>query len=266
MNQKYIHITDQIDQHLTIKESPKNIISLVPSITFLLAELGLNKEVAGITRFCKLPKNWKKEKTIVGGTKDLKIERIKSLKPELIILNKEENTKENFELLKKIAPVYVSEVANLEENKKLISDLGKILNKKIEAGLLIQEIDAKESNLKQILPEKLPKAAYFIWKKPWMSVGGDTFINYMLQKAGFQNVYKDQLRYPEVKLADLSNIQPEVILLSSEPYPFKEKDQLELQKIFPKTKILLVEGEAFTWFGAYPKYAFDYFKNLQKQL
>ncbi len=260
-----LRFTDQLGQTILLSRHPKKIISLVPSITYMLFTLGLDNEVAGITRFCKLPAHWKKQKTIIGGTKDIKFDRIADLKPDIILANKEENTKEVVAELQKIAPVYVSDVKKLEDNSMLITDLGKILNRERAAQKRIQEIHKANTIYNQFnFPPR--KTAYFIWKNPWMTVGGDTFINHMLQTAGFNNVFADKFRYPQVDLQQLQDINPEVILLSSEPYPFKVKEQKYLQTLFPKACVLLVEGEPFTWFGTFPLQAFDYFQSLQKQI
>ena len=256
-------LTDQIGQSITLSEAPKRIISLVPSITYLLYKLDLDREVVGLTRFCKLPAHWKKQKTVVGGTKEVKFDRIAQLKPDIILANKEENTKEMVEKLQQTAPVYVSDVKDLDDNTRFITDLGQIFHKEEVANKLIQDIRLAKLNFKI---EKRLKAAYFIWKKPWMTVGGDTFINKMMVSAGFDNVFAAEKRYPVVDMQQLEDANPEVILLSSEPYPFKEKEQKELQARFPKACVILVEGEPFTWFGAYPQEAFMYFQSLQNQL
>ena len=260
-----INLKDQLGQPILFNKPPHKIISLVPSMTYLLFALGLDNEVAGITRFCKLPAHWKTQKTIIGGTKDIKFDRIADLKPDIILANKEENTKEMVIELQKIAPVYVSDIQDLEDNYRLITDLGKILKREKAAQELIQEIQTAYTAYHQLkIPSK--KTAYFIWKDPWMTVGGDTFINHMLQSAGFDNIFSDRLRYPEVDLQQLQALDPEIILLSSEPYPFKAKEQKQLQSLFPKACVLLVKGEPFTWFGAYPLQAFSYFEFLQKQI
>ena len=260
-----LHFTDQLGQPILLNRHPEKVISLVPSITYLLFAFGIDKEVTGITRFCKLPAHWKKQKTIIGGTKDIKFDRIADLKPDIILANKEENTKEMVIELQKIAPVYVSDIQDLEDNYRLITDLGKILKREKAAQELIQEIQTAYTAYHQLkIPSK--KTAYFIWKDPWMTVGGDTFINHMLQSAGFDNIFSDRLRYPEVDLQQLQSLDPEVILLSSEPFPFKEKEQNLLQSMFPKACVLLVKGEPFTWFGAYTLQAFSYFQSLQKQI
>jgi len=260
-----INLKDQLGQPILFNKPPEKIISLVPSMTYLLFVLGLDNEVAGITRFCKLPEHWKKQKTIVGGTKDVKIDRIANLKPDIVLANKEENSKEVVSELQNIAPVYVSDIQTLDDNYRLITDLGKIFNIEATAQKLNYDIQAAQSGYHQY-KKSLKKTAYFIWKAPWMTVGGDTFINHMLQLAGFDNIFADKFRYPEVDLQQLQALDPEVILLSSEPYPFKDKDQKHMQALFPKACVLLVEGEPFTWFGAYPLQAFAYFHSLQKQI
>jgi len=255
------HITDQTGQVIEITQPPKKVVSLVPSITYTLHRLGLEDEVTGITRFCKFPENWKKTKTIIGGTKDVKIERIANLQPDLILANKEENAKEAVEELQKIAPVYISDVSGLSTNARFINDLGEIFDKNDVARQINKNID---SNLKALKAYKPLKSIYFIWREPWMSVGGDTFISQMMQYAGFDNLLKHQKRYPVVKIEELKKMNPEMILLCSEPFPFKEKHQEEMQKYFPDTPIKIVEGEAFTWFGAYPEKAFQYLKEIRK--
>jgi ABC-type Fe3+-hydroxamate transport system substrate-binding protein len=261
-----VNLKDQLGNRLTFNNTPKRIVSLVPSLTHTLASFGLDKEVVGVTRFCKWPESWKKNKRVVGGTKDFKIERIMTLQPDLVLANKEENTKDLILELSQQVPVYVSDVNNLETNVQMLSDFGRILNKETLAQQFIDEIKNAKSDLLKGVSFNPSKAVYMIWKKPWMTVGGDTFINQMLQYAGFENIYQNKTRYPKVDLSDLQKINPEIILLSSEPYTFKLKDKEELQVLFPDTCIILVPGEPFTWFGTYTLEAFNYFKTLQKQL
>lgn len=259
-------IIDQIQREIAVNSPSKRIVSLVPSISFLLYRLGLEQEVVGLTRFCILPEYWKKQKTIIGGTKAVDIDKIAFLKPDLILANKEENTKELVEKLSEIAPVYVSDVYDLRSNSDFILQMGKLLDREQQAQELVASIDQKFTKLRELLPKKSYKALYLIWKNPYMTVGGDTFIHQMMQYAGFENLFATQKRYPVIHDEDLKVLQPEVILLSSEPYPFKSKDQKEMQTIFPEAKVLLVEGEPFTWFGAYPESSLEYFINLQKSL
>ncbi len=255
---------DQLNRQILIKDSPQRIISLVPSITYTLSDFQLNDNVVGITRFCKFLPYFKKEKTIIGGTKDIKIDRIKSLKPNIILANKEENTKEIVEQLEKFAPVFVSDIKNFEDNLVFLEKIGKIFGKEILAKYFINELYSLQNLLYS--HKKNKKSVYLIWKNPWMTIGGDTYINEMMKLSGFDNLYKDKKRYPVTDIEEMKKLNPEVILLSSEPFPFKVKHQKELQEIFPNTEVKLVEGEAFTWFGTYPLKGLKYLSELNKKI
>ena len=239
----------------------QRIVSLVPSLTELLYDLGLDNEVAGITKFCVHPAIWFKTKERIGGTKNIDINKIKSLQPGLVIANKEENVKEQIEALQQFTRVYVSDVSNLDDALKMIADIGKLTSKEAKSSLIIKEIERKFLQLQQINQQKIP-AAYLIWREPYMTVGGDTFINNMMQYCGFENVFKDQLRYPEMTVQILKELGCKILLLSSEPYPFKQKHIDELQPLLPGIKIVLVDGEMFSWYGSRLLLAADYFEEL----
>ncbi len=253
-------IEDQIGRNIKLETTPQKIVSLVPSITYTLYTLGLNSEVKGITRFCKYPEEWKKEKKIIGGTKQLKMEKIKEIAPDLILANKEENTKTEIEKLAKEFKVFVSDVKDFQSNMEFINKLGQLFNLENQAKNLISQIQQERKKFRNKLSGNV---VYFIWKDPWMSVGNDTFIHEMLREIGLKNYFSEQKRYPHVDMKKLINDPPDYIFLSSEPYPFKNKHKQELAKYFPNTKIILVKGEPFTWFGAYQKEAYSYF-NLIK--
>ena len=257
-------IKDQLNRLLKIKNRPNKIISLVPSISSSLYDIGLDNEVVGITHFCKFPKHWKKSKTIIGGTKDLKIDRIAKLKPDLIFASKEENTEKDVLELQKIAPVYVSDVNDFKTNQTFLEDLGIIFDKKNIVEKIIKNINEKENLLNK--NKQSYKSIYLIWKEPYMTIGWDTFINYMMQKAGFMNLYNDKKRYPATSIDEMKSLNPEIIFLSSEPYPFKEKHIKEFQNIFPNSLILNVEGEAFTWFGTYQQKGLEYLIDLKAKI
>ena len=256
--------TDQLGRLITLKDSPKRIISLVPSQTELLFDLGLEDEVIAITKFCVHPASWFRNKIRIGGTKNIDIEKIKSLQSDLIIANKEENTKEQIEALQQIAPVWISDVNNLEDALAMMHAIGEITGKNEEAGTLIHRIktgfDQLQPGNRQLL------TAYFIWRDPYMSVGTDTFIHDMLLRCGFRNVFEQKKRYPEITISELSESGCELILLSSEPYPFKEKHKKEIQLLLPNAKILLVDGEMFSWYGSRLIKAPGYFRKLLTQL
>lgn len=234
------------------------VISLVPSITEALFDLGLTEnEVIGRTKFCVHPAEKVKNIEIIGGTKNLNTDKIKSLKPDLIIANKEENVKEQVEELMKDFKVIVNNTETIEDNYYLLKNLGLIFNKEEKAqifNLKIYEI------FNQVQLKSKVKAAYLIWKNPYMTVGSDTFIHHVLSEIGFENVFKNQTRYPEIEIADLS--EADVIMLSSEPFPFKEKHILELKEIYPDKKIIIVDGEAFSWYGTHIAKCENYFKKL----
>lgn len=241
-------IVDQLNRSITLKKVPERIISLVPSITETLHYLGLEDSVVGITKFCVHPISWKKSKAIVGGTKTVKINKVMELNPDLIIANKEENSKEDIEELAKHFPVYVSDIKSFEDFIAFTNDISKITNTSQKGNQLISEILEVRHKIKgYFLDGKRLEVAYFIWEKPYMLAGNITYINYILEFIGFTNSAKNlNGRYPEL----LENeINPDYIFLSSEPYPFAEKHVKEFEKIYPKSKCFIVDGEVFSWYG-----------------
>lgn len=246
------------------KQYPQKIISLVPSQTELLYYFGLDKEVIGITKFCVHPQEWFKNKTRVGGTKSVNIDLIKKLQPDLIIANKEENVKEQIEEIAKQFNVWVTDVNNLEDALLMIKDVGELTNKNNEAATLITQIKAGFSQINK--KDKNILSTYLIWQKPYMTIGGDTFINDMMKYCGFKNAFENRTRYPEINLNELRDSDCQLVLLSSEPYPFKQKHIDELKDILPDKKIILVDGEMFSWYGNRLLLAPGYFNNLLKSL
>ncbi|AZI34292.1 helical backbone metal receptor [Kaistella carnis] len=238
------------------------IVSLVPSITETLFDFGLTAdEVVGRTKFCIHPANLVKNVQIIGGTKNLNIEKIKSLNPDLIIANKEENEKLQVEELMTDFKVWVTDISTLEDNHQFISELGKHLDKKE----LAQNFNERIAHIFNIKTNPLPqKIAYLIWKNPYMTVGDDTFINEVLENIGGENLFKDRKRYPEVTVEELKNADQ--VFLSSEPFPFQQKHIDELQKELPGKQMILVDGEAFSWFGTHLLQVEDYLRELSKKL
>jgi ABC-type Fe3+-hydroxamate transport system substrate-binding protein len=243
---------------------PKRIISLVPSQTELLFDLGLDAETVGITKFCIHPPSWIKTKESVGGTKTVNIDQIHLLKPDLIIANKEENVREQIEELARNYPVWLTDVNNLADALQMIADIGILTGKAANANTLISNIRKAFSEIPKM--EKPVKTAYLIWRKPYMTVGGDTFINDMLQQCGFRNIFSGKKRYPEINIEDLSIAHCQLLLLSSEPYPFKQKHIDELRSRLPGIKILLADGEFFSWYGSRLLESPYYFKELITQI
>lgn len=259
--------TDQLGKEISINYPPKRIISIVPSQTELLFELGLKDEVVGITKFCIHPEVQFKSKTKVGGTKKLNIALIRSLKPDLIIGNKEENTLEEIALLSQEFPVWMSDIYNLEDAMKTITQIGELVDRQPEAAYLNHLINAGFTDLQTLaLQQGIDKrVAYVIWKGPYMLAGRNTFINDILTKNGLTNVVQKD-RYPEIMPDQLAELNPELIFLSSEPYPFREKHIEELKLAIPAAKIMLVDGEMFSWYGSRLVKAVQYLFQLQKEL
>lgn len=264
---------DQLLREVLINEKiPQRIISLVPSQTELLFDLGLDKEVIGITKFCIHPKEKVALKEKIGGTKNLNIEKIRSLNPTLIIANKEENEKEQIEQLAKDFPVWISDVTDLQSALEMIAAVGKMTEKEKEAEELNRNIIEHFSLLENknaafSAPLRLKTTTYFIWQNPLMVAGNKTFINDMLHRAGFQNCFQNlDGHYPEISAEQLQQANPEVILLSSEPFPFKEKHIADFQKLCQQAKVILVDGELFSWYGSRLLHAPFYFQKLAESL
>lgn len=246
-------------REVRLQQPPSRIISLVPSITELLSDLGLDDSIAGITKFCIYPEHIFRTKTRVGGTKKVNIEKIKQLNPDLIIANKEENTKSDIETLEKEFPVWVSNVQSLDDAIEMIENIGSLTGKVSSAQFInnkIRSVFQKHKPLKEV------SALYLIWKKPYMAAGGDTFINTMMNHCGFNNVISEKSRYPEISEEQMHTLNPEVVLLSSEPYPFSEKHLQEMRTLFSSSKIILVDGTYFSWYGSRLQHAPEYFNSV----
>ncbi|MGF1554611.1 ABC transporter substrate-binding protein [Paucihalobacter sp.] len=241
------------------------IISLVPSQTELLVDLGLKSKLVGVTKFCVHPKNLRKEVTVVGGTKQVHFEKIKALQPDIILCNKEENTLEMVLELEKIAKVEVSDVNTFDDALKLIKYYGELFDTTSSANKLIAQIHANRTKF-QVKRTQIPrkKAAYFIWQKPYMVAAKSTFINAMLEEAGFENVFNSKFRYPEINFNTPELQKAELILLSTEPFPFNAEHVQLFKAEFPDKKVLIVDGEMFSWYGSRLIKCFDYFE--QKKL
>jgi len=261
-------VTDMMGREVTVPSVPKRIISLVPSQTELIADLGLGDSLVGITKFCIHPDAVFRSVKRVGGTKKIDYEAIDALSPDLVIANKEENTKEIVETLALKYPVWVSDIKTIAESLEMIELLGELLSKTVEAKQLTNEIrEAWASFETGISKRGKSKVAYLIWQNPIMLAGHDTFIHDNLQNLGFENVSSSfDSRYPEVTSEQLQDLNPDLLFLSSEPFPFKEKHILEWKKALPSTQVHLVDGEMFSWYGSRMRLAVPYFKELLEKL
>lgn len=263
LNKRICIMKDQLGNPIHIKQIPKRIISLVPSQTELVVDLGMRESLVGITKFCVHPKSLKSEVEIVGGTKSVHLDKIEALQPDLILCNKEENTPEMVKALQQIAEVHVADVTTFSDAYQLILDYGELFQQKEKARELVLEIQNQFKELKAFqLNNKAQKVAYFIWKKPWMVAANNTFINSVITELGFINVFAHLERYPEVDLQNLP--ETDWILLSSEPFPFKKDDFSAFAD--KRLKLEIVDGESFSWFGSRMKKNLAYFKDLLEKL
>jgi ABC-type Fe3+-hydroxamate transport system substrate-binding protein len=254
---------DQMNKAVNLPTTPQRIISIVPSQTELLFDLGLDKQIVGITKFCIHPADNVKLVPKIGGTKQLNIQAIHNLQPDLIIANKEENEQSQVEELMAHYPVWISDIKDLHSALSMINKVGEITGKPTEAVQISNEIFLQFQTLQ---PAEINiRVTYLIWRKPYMAAGCGTFINSMLQLCGFENVINIS-RYPELTAADLIAANPAVLLLSSEPYPFSQKHIDEFKNILPNAKILLVDGELFSWYGSRLLQAPAYFNKLINKL
>ncbi|MEX0966150.1 MAG: helical backbone metal receptor [Bacteroidia bacterium] len=238
----------------------QRIISVVPSQTELLFDLGLEQHVAGITWFCERPADKVKQVPKIGGTKNLKVDKILSLKPDLVIANKEENEKEQIEELARHVPVWTSDVNDLPSALEMIREVGRLCDKQEEAEEMAAKIAAGFAELR---PASTERTAYLIWRQPWMTVGRDTFIHDVMERAGYKNIYSRKIRYPETSLEELAASEPEVILLSSEPFPFKQKHVEEVLQAIPSARVELTDGQVFSWYGSRLLQSIEVLKKLR---
>lgn len=259
---------DQMGNTIFLNALPERIVSLVPSQTELIFSLGRADKLAGRTKFCIHPKPGISEVPVIGGTKTPDFEKIIQLQPDLIIGNKEENDRESVEKLKGRYPVWMSDIENFNDAIQMIRAVGQLVDADIAADKLVSRIVQAREQLKTFAAGKFknerPGVLYMIWKKPYMAAGTESFISEMLHDCGFVNVATG--RYPEFSAASLASLQPQFIFLSSEPYPFREKHVLEIQEICPESRIVLVDGEMFSWYGSRMQDAYPYFKQLLTSL
>jgi ABC-type Fe3+-hydroxamate transport system substrate-binding protein len=256
--------TDQTGQTITLPGVPRRIISLVPSQTELLSQLGLNEEVVGITRFCVHPNRWYRSKTRVGGTKDVNAEKIRALSPELILANKEENDRQQIIGLREHYPVWTSDINTLSGALAMIREVGRMTATGRAASAIALSITEKFDAMQTAAVPK--RIAYLIWQHPYMAAGGDTFIHDMLSRCGWINIFADRERYPVITLQDLKDQNCGALLLSSEPFPFRAPHAAALRELLPGIPVVLVDGEMFSWYGSRLQDAPGYFAALVQQV
>lgn len=252
--------TDHLSRQITVPKVARRVVSLCPSVTETLFALGAGAQVAGRTRFCIHPAPEVKAVPVVGGTKSIHFEKVAALKPDLILAVKEENTPEMVEALAVNFPVAVLDVNTLGDCSRMVRDLGELTGTSRAAAVMAGELDNFfERSLNTHLQTET--CLYLIWKGPYMAAGPGTFIHEVLRWGGWENAVKTA-RYPEVTLEEMQSLNPDWVLLSSEPWPFKEKDLAELQQVLPGAKVRLVDGEMFSWYGARMLHSAGYLSRL----
>ncbi len=260
-----INTTDQLGNTFSFENPPKRIVSIVPSQTEFLFSIGLEEEVLGVTKFCIHPEDKVEHKLNIGGTKNLNIEKILALNPDIIIANKEENEQSQIEELQKHVPVWISDIYTLNDAYEMMMKLGTLFQKEEITASIITQIKISFEELLINLKPTHERVAYFIWRNPTMLAGTHTFIDHLLTLIGFKNIcaeLENGSRYPSVRMDDINRLQPDRILLSSEPFPFNEKHIEELSVIWPHAKVELVDGEMFSWYGSRLQESANYFKTL----
>lgn len=257
-----MHFTDQLHRIIQIEKPVERIVSLVPSQTEFLCDIGLGEKLVGVTNYCVHPKNELKKISKIGGTKKLQIDKIKSLKPQLIIANKEENNKADINNLEKNFPVWISDIKTVEDACKMMEQLGEIFDKKIETDSILSTI---KKNFLALNTKSSHTCAYVIWENPLMVAGAKTFINHLLNISGFVNVYEKKSRYPETTIDELNMLKPDFLFLSSEPFPFRNKHKIGFENAL-NCKVILVDGEMFSWYGSRMRLFPDYIAELQKNI
>lgn len=258
---KYV---DQIENTVNLNARPQRIISLVPSQSEFLWDIGIREELVGITKFCIHPEEMYRNVDRVGGTKDLSINKIRALNPDLIIGNKEENDELQIKALQKEFNVWMSDIITVDDSMQMMKSLGELLNREKEVRELIIEIEISMVAIKNLFKGK--SVAYFMWNEPYMLAANMTFINSIIQHIGLENVMEGKNRYPITTQEDLKLLKPDYCFLSSEPFPFKQKHVDDLKQILPNSKIVLVDGEMFSWYGSRLKFLGTYMRDLKREL
>ncbi|MCU0419851.1 MAG: helical backbone metal receptor [Cyclobacteriaceae bacterium] len=254
-------VTDQMQRGVSVPVAPQRIVSLVPSQTEWLFDLGLAERVVGVTKFCVHPAEARQTKTVVGGTKNFRFDVIDSLNPDLIIGNKEENDAAGIHQLAARYPVWMSDIITLQHAYAMMRQLAQLTDTVPRGEAHITSIQQSFPSL--LLPPR--RILYLIWKSPWMAVGANTFIHDVITTLGLHNAVSLP-RYPELTDEAIRQLNPEVILLSSEPYPFRERHLAALEAIVPRARVMLVDGEMFSWYGSRLQPAAVYFRQLAAQL
>jgi ABC-type Fe3+-hydroxamate transport system substrate-binding protein len=243
------------------------IVSLCPSLTELVFDLGRGDELVGITEYCVHPRERVGAVEKVGGTKTPDVRRIAALEPDWVLMNEEENRVEDAQALRAAGlRCHVSFPRDAPETAEMVRDLGAALDARCEAERIALDIERRAQRVREAARGAAPvRFAYLIWRKPWMSVNGDTFAHALLAQAGGVNVFAErEERYPEIRLDDLARAAPDVVLLCTEPYSFEPShaDELAVATGIARERFVLADGEYLSWHGSRTPAGIDYAEAL----
>jgi ABC-type Fe3+-hydroxamate transport system substrate-binding protein len=249
-----------------LAHTPLSVVCLVPSLTETLCDLGHEASLVGITTFCVFPPKLRGQKVSVGGTKKVNMSKLKKLQPDLIIANQEENTQEMVKDLSEFVTVWVTNIATISDCFEVIESMGTLFNKRTEAQQWIHKIQYNRSNYLMRFSGNHLKVIYFIWAKPYMAAASGTFIHFMLNDIGFVNTLSNQSRYPVLDPTDIEKLDPDLVLLSSEPYEFTDEEAFEIGRYTHHAKTVFVDGTYFSWYGTRLAKSYDYFEQLMTRV
>jgi ABC-type Fe3+-hydroxamate transport system substrate-binding protein len=243
------------------------IVSLCPSLTELVFDLGRGEDLVGITDFCVHPADQVGAIEKVGGTKTPRVARIVELRPDLVLLNEEENRVEDAEALARAdVRTHVSFPRDAPETAAMVRSIGAEIERTKEAESIARDIETRAARVRKDAAGKREVSfAYLIWRKPWMAVNRDTFAHALLAQAGGRNVFANRAeRYPEIDLADLERAAPDLVLLCTEPFPFEKKhvEELALATGLPTSRFRIADGEYLSWHGSRTPAGIDYAERL----
>lgn len=243
------------------------LVSLCPSVTELICDLGAGAELVGVTRYCTHPPDVVAAVEKVGGTKDPKIGRIVELAPDLVFMNVEENRVEDADALQAAGLRCQSDLPKtIAQTAEMVRRVGAALDRRAAAERIAGDIEARAARVQRARAgQRVVRWAYLIWRKPWMAAGGDTFVDALLTLAGGHNVFgTHEERYPAVTPEELVAASPDVVLLASEPFPFEPKHIQELAALtgWPATRFKLVDGQDLSWHGSRTPRGIDYAEDV----
>ncbi len=232
---------------MSTERTPQRIVSLVPSLTEFLVDIGVGERLVGRTKFCIHPEDAVARIPTFGGTKNPKVDAIVDAGADLVIMNREENRREDYEALAERTQVLMTDILTVDDALREMRIIGHTVGCETLAAHICDQI---EDQRKAATHTDTVDVAYFIWREPWMVAGGSTYINDVLERFGMRNVFANEERYPEIQLSELIERRPSRVLLSSEPYPFKPKHIAEVENAVPGVRVELVDGEWFSWYGS----------------